>query len=1015
MECNCNNNNSNGGVIPWVRGNRLPLIICVYENVVTQEQVGDSTLTVNEMTRVPYEIQDNDTVTVIMKSGFRQVAMPFTTDGNKVMVTDNGELPTGAYTVEVTIERGDGARGRWQETRQVRIYENTSDAQLGEMYSIDADLFFYAKGDTGTGIADITNNPDGTLTITMTDGTSYVTEALKGDKGDKGDTGERGVSIVAFDVTGQTDVSVIYTVTFSDDTTQDISVPKGPQGDTGLTGNGISTTTLNSDYTLTIAYTDGTTYTTPSIRGAQGAQGVSVIGFTQTGETATNTMYNLVFSDGRTQSVAIPKGTKGDKGDTGNPGPQGEQGPKGDTVTATDYTLYNAQGGSSEGAMSQDAITKAISAQTGYYTCGTAAGTAAKVVTVESGNLYKRTLGGHFKVKMTNANTASGVTLQVGSETAAALWYNGAAVSASNTWDTEEVISVYYDGTYYQASNAQGGGGKAEKIKYDNSQSGLAAENVQEALDEMNNELLNIDLDETSPRVLKVCDADDNSIVELEAKTKVTKNGVLFLQDEEGNQTFSSEDITSRIEALEEGGGGGDTPTPTPTPTPSEGAVTLVRNNTLWPIWAPSDVVAEYPVTLGPQSDNYATCIIDLTYEEFLAKYYDIFLRKTALYTVTKKPIGLDCTEDYYLYEYDFCPKYYTRTVLISAGMNACEVGAEWGLAKFMECIINKNGQDGGLAYLYANVRFKILPVICPASFNSSPMKYLTVDGININNDWKWKGYGSDSGVETRLLKKWVTDNRKECDVWIDCHQAAYTVTTSTLFYGVVSDAESGFLIAPQKSLIGTYYNGYAGGYPISNENSYRKHAWAWNELGIRSMMIEQYPSNSLFGDTTLNNDVGDITNYVVMLRAYTLALLQADAVEFDTNSMMLHIFQLVKNKMGKEFINRGTTFLYGALQSASGLPNGSNPTQRLCTHYIPVESNSSINITFGGGYSIVEYYEFDEDKTMIAGPASSLPFTTSATTKYITFSFKKDVVDANEVLVNNYVTVTQNGVNIDF
>lgn len=366
MECNCNNNNSNGGVIPWVRGNRLPLIICVYENVVTQEQVGDSTLTVNEMTRVPYTIQDNDTVTVIMKSGFRQVEMPFTTDGNKVMVTDNGELPTGAYTVEVTIERGDGARGRWQETRQVRIYENTSDAQLGEMYSIDADLFFYAKGDTGTGIADITNNPDGTLTITMTDGTSYVTEALKGDKGDKGDTGERGVSIVSFDVTGQTDVSVIYTVTFSDDTTQDISVPKGPQGDTGLTGNGISTTTLNSDYTLTIAYTDGTTYTTPSIRGAQGAQGVSVIGFTQTGETATNTMYNLVFSDGRTQSVAIPKGVKGDKGDTGATGATGAQGPKGDTVIIGDeqtYTLYGVTGQNSDGAMTQKAVTDELQAE----------------------------------------------------------------------------------------------------------------------------------------------------------------------------------------------------------------------------------------------------------------------------------------------------------------------------------------------------------------------------------------------------------------------------------------------------------------------------------------------------------------------------------------------------------------------------------------------------------------------------------------------------------------------------
>ena len=30
---------------------------------------------------------------------------------------------------------------------------------------------------------------------------------------------------------------------------------------------------LNNDYTLTITFTDGTTYTTPSIRGATGATG----------------------------------------------------------------------------------------------------------------------------------------------------------------------------------------------------------------------------------------------------------------------------------------------------------------------------------------------------------------------------------------------------------------------------------------------------------------------------------------------------------------------------------------------------------------------------------------------------------------------------------------------------------------------------------------------------------------------------------------------------------------------
>lgn len=41
----------------------------------------------------------------------------------------------------------------------------------------------------------------------------------------------------------------------------------------GDRGNGISSAVLNNDYTLTLTFTDGTTYTTPSIRGEKGEQG----------------------------------------------------------------------------------------------------------------------------------------------------------------------------------------------------------------------------------------------------------------------------------------------------------------------------------------------------------------------------------------------------------------------------------------------------------------------------------------------------------------------------------------------------------------------------------------------------------------------------------------------------------------------------------------------------------------------------------------------------------------------
>lgn len=46
-----------------------------------------------------------------------------------------------------------------------------------------------------------------------------------------------------------------------------------PRGATGATGNGIASISLNADYTLTIVYTDGTSYTTASVRGERGEKG----------------------------------------------------------------------------------------------------------------------------------------------------------------------------------------------------------------------------------------------------------------------------------------------------------------------------------------------------------------------------------------------------------------------------------------------------------------------------------------------------------------------------------------------------------------------------------------------------------------------------------------------------------------------------------------------------------------------------------------------------------------------
>ena len=98
-------------------------------------------------------------------------------------------------------------------------------------------------------------------------------------------------------------------------------------GQKGDTGNGIKSTTMNNDYTLTIKFTDGTSYTTPSIRGEKGDTG-SKGAKGDKGDTGEQGI----------QGIQGEKGEKGDKGDTGKDGTNGKDGTDGTSLTAISFT-----------------------------------------------------------------------------------------------------------------------------------------------------------------------------------------------------------------------------------------------------------------------------------------------------------------------------------------------------------------------------------------------------------------------------------------------------------------------------------------------------------------------------------------------------------------------------------------------------------------------------------------------------------------------------------------------------
>jgi len=130
---------------------------------------------------------------------------------------------------------------------------------------------------------------DGTLTITMSDGTIYTSEySMKGPKGDQGNTGEPGekgdpgFSPIA-NVSRSGNTVTISITDANGTTTADVldgaKGDKGATGDTGATGNGIvsitKTGTAGLIDTYTITYTNGATDTFRVKNGENGSGSVS--------------------------------------------------------------------------------------------------------------------------------------------------------------------------------------------------------------------------------------------------------------------------------------------------------------------------------------------------------------------------------------------------------------------------------------------------------------------------------------------------------------------------------------------------------------------------------------------------------------------------------------------------------------------------------------------------------------------------------------------------------------------
>ena len=156
-----------------------------------------------------------------------------------------------------------------------------------------------------------------------------------GPEGEQGQRGEQGNGIS--DVVLNADYTL--TLTFDNGSSYTTTSIRGETGATGASGNGISGVVMNPDYSMTFTFDDGATYTTPPIRGATGAQGEPG----QKGDTGNgiksvvlNSDYTLTitFTDDTVYTTPPIRGETGPTGATGSPGVGIEN-----VVLNSDYTL----------------------------------------------------------------------------------------------------------------------------------------------------------------------------------------------------------------------------------------------------------------------------------------------------------------------------------------------------------------------------------------------------------------------------------------------------------------------------------------------------------------------------------------------------------------------------------------------------------------------------------------------------------------------------------------------------
>ena len=419
--------------------------------------------------------------------------------------------------------------------------------------------------------------------------------------------------------------------------------------------------------------------------------------------------------------------------------------------------------------------------------------------------------------------------------------------------------------------------------------------------------------------------------------------------------------------------------------------------------------------------------VLTVDTEAFYDLFYDPYVGTNSDgYIVTKTELGKDQSNTYPLYEYDFKPKNYNRTILLSSGMHTYELSAHFGCGWLIKSIMEKHNDNLMLKYLYENVRIKIIPIINPWGWNQSPKKYGNSNGVNINrnfdckddngnsiwdsfptytpsqNEWNVKGSSPFSESETQILKNWVLKNKDVAEFWIDCHTGlGLGPFDNFIYYNSNNPLKSKIEKALERlnNRIKTKYNvsQVNNSILIDHQTSLRIY-WSQKIANLSSMTIEQTPNNTKWG-TSLNNESGDIANYCTTLLTYIMEFL---VTKYDDFKQTYTITNNLSNSINSNTI--------------TSITEGTNYNAKISA-YNGYEINS-INVTMGG----VDITSDVVNNDVIAIPSVTGNIVIEVTTTKISNSFiESGTLDINGNDVNdatrfrtNYIELSDAEINVE-